>query len=241
VPEVLAQGTVGPHGYTVERAVPGTVGTALPRSGSTDDAAREAVRAVTELHRATGRAVEVSPAVLDRLVDPALALLAGVPMLLGPARRRRLVGRLRERLRTGLAGRALWLARTHGDYFPGNIFHGRSGEVSGIIDWGQAREDDAAVVDPMTYLLVERSRRLGRGLGTVVRELCGGATLTGPEWELLELHRSGCPADPLDVDVAALLAWLRHVENNLLKSPRYGAHPAWSLTTVERVLVAAGS
>jgi hypothetical protein len=91
----------------------------------------------------------------------------------------------------------------------------------------------------MTYLLVARADSRGTGLATVVRDLCRGGALSPDEQALLELHRAECPADALDVPAMALLAWVRHVENNLMKSPRYGAHPAWVYRCVERVLTAA--
>lgn len=252
LPAVLAHGTVGARRYSVERAVPGTVGTALPGSAGTKQAtARAAVRAVSQLHRVTGRVAVASPELVDRWLEPGLSLVADAPMLLGPARRRGLVDRLRDRIRSSVAGREVWLATTHGDYFPGNIFFGPPTAtdgagadgvgVAGIIDWAQSREDDPALIDPMTFLLIGRARAQGRALGRVVRDLCRGAPLSLPEAALLAIHRAACPADPVGVDVMALLAWLRHVENNLLKSPRYRVHPAWLHANVETVLRTAGS
>lgn len=266
LPAVLAHGTVGARRYSVEKAVRGTVGTALPGSAGTEQAtARAAVRAVSQLHRATGRVAVASPELVDRWLEPGLSLVADTPMLLGPARRRALVDRLRDRIHSSVAGREVWLATTHGDYFPGNIFFapttgtdatgpggagaggagaGGAGAdgvgVAGIIDWAQSREDDPALIDPMTFLLIGRARAQGRALGRVVRDLCRGAPLSLPEAALLAIHRAACPADPVGVDVMALLAWLRHVENNLLKSPRYRVHPAWLHANVETVLRTAG-
>jgi hypothetical protein len=240
LPEVLASGVTGGRRWSVERAVPGTVGTSLPDSVSPPAAARNAVHAVAELHRSTGRAVVASPGLVDGRLDPVLALVDEVPMLLGSARRRALVDRLRERVRSGLVGRTVWVGRTHGDYFPGNVFFGRSADVRGVIDWGQSREDDLVLVDPGTLLLTARAAAQGTGLGRVVGDLCRGAPLTDAEAALLELHRAACPADPLGADVLALLTWLRHVENNLLKSPRYRSNPAWVHATLETVLRAAG-
>jgi Ser/Thr protein kinase RdoA (MazF antagonist) len=233
LPEVIAHGDAGARRYMIERAVPGTIGSALPPSAVTG---RNAVLAIAGLHRGGGVAAVPSAAEVDGWLQPGLSLLAELPMLLGPARRRRLVDALRDRIRAGTEGRAVWRSRTHGDYFPGNVFFGPAGEVTGIIDWGQSRDEDPALIDVATYLLVARATRQGAGLGTVVRELCRSGALTDEEGALVELHRSSCPADRLDADVLALLAWLRHVENNLLKSPRYGADPAWVYLTVERVL-----
>jgi Ser/Thr protein kinase RdoA (MazF antagonist) len=236
LPRVLAHGAVGARAYTLEAAVPGTVGTALS-DGNAGRAAERAVRAAAELHRATGRAAVVGAEAVERWLQPGLSLLADVPMpLLGPARRRELTGRLRERVVEGTVGRTVWTSRTHGDFFPGNLFLGPSSELTGIIDWGQSRGNDLSLVDPMTYLLVARARRQGRPLGAVVRDLCREGRLTEEEQRLLDLHRGTCPGDPLAPSVAALLAWLRHAENNLLKSPRYAAHPVWVRRNLETVL-----
>jgi Ser/Thr protein kinase RdoA (MazF antagonist) len=236
LPGVLAHGVVGTRRYSIEQAVPGTVGTSLPDRADESEATRNAVRAVSELHRSTGRVAVASRELVDRWLEPGLSLVADVPMLLGPARRRRLVDLLRERIRSGVEGRALWVGRTHGDYFPGNILFGPSAEVTGIIDWGQSRDDDLALIDPGTLLVAGRAGAQGTALGRVVRDLCRGAALSAGELALLELHRAACPADPVGVDVMALLTWLRHVENNLLKSPRYGSHPAWVHANLETVL-----
>ncbi|MGZ4658292.1 MAG: phosphotransferase, partial [Blastococcus sp.] len=233
LPVVLAHGTAGAHAYSIEAALPGTVGTDATAGA---EAARNAVVAVSGLHRATGRAVVATRPVVDGWLEPALSLVADVPTLMGPGARRRGVEAIRERIRAGTEGRTVWLGHTHGDYAPGNLFLGPAADVVGIIDWGQARADDPAVIDVLTYLLVIRADAEGRGLGSVVGDLCRGAPLSEDELALLELHRAACPADELDVAVMALLAWLRHVENNLLKSPRYGANPAWVFLTVEKVL-----
>jgi Ser/Thr protein kinase RdoA (MazF antagonist) len=239
LPDVLAHGVVGERRYSIERAVPGTVGTALPEATDTTAGTRNAVLAIAELHRGAGAAATPGAAVVDGWLEPALSLVADLPTLLGPARRRRLLEQLRDRIHAGTDGRSIWLGRTHGDYFPGNVFFGPSAEVTGIIDWGQSRDGDPAVIDLMTYLLVVRADRQGTGLAAVVREVCRGNALSAEESALVELHRSRCPADRLDAQVMALLAWVRHVENNLLKSPRYGADPAWVYLCVERVLKAA--
>ena len=240
LPEVLAHGVTGGHGYSIERAVPGTVGTSLPRPAGGPDTARDAVRAVAELHRCTGRATVASRALVDGWVEPALALVNEVPTLLGAARRRRLVDLLRERIRAGVEGRVLWVGRTHGDYYSGNVFFGPSGDVRGIIDWGQSREDDLALIDSGTLVLTGRAAAQGTELGHVVGDLCRGAPLTADEHAVMELHRAACPADLVGADVMALLTWLRHVENNLLKSPRYRSNPVWIRANLEAVLRTAG-
>jgi hypothetical protein len=228
---------VGAHAYCVERAVRGAVATSLPDALDPEPA----VAAIAEFHRVTGRATFVTQELADRWLQPTVDLLADVPMVLGPARRRALLDRLRDRLRGGVAGRTLWVGRTHGDFVPGNLFAGPSGAVEGIIDWGQSRPDDVALIDPVTLLVDGRARAQRAGLGRVVRDLAAGAPLTDREDAVLELHRRRCPADPVPVEVMVLLAWLRHVGNNLAKSPRYRAHPVWVHGTVETVLKGTGT
>jgi Ser/Thr protein kinase RdoA (MazF antagonist) len=237
LPDVLAHGIVGDRRYSIERVVPGTVGSALSRPLGATDALLVAGRAVSEFHAATGRAEVLSPTDVDGWLDPVLSmLLAEVPMLLRPRRRHVLVERLGDRVRSGVVGRAVWVGSTHGDYVPGNIFFGRTGGITGIIDWDRSTERDVALIDPMTLLLADRSRAWRTPLGEVVGGLCCGAPLTEREKALLDVHRAACPADPIAPDVLALLAWLRHVGNNLSKSARYRSHPVWVHRNVEAVL-----
>lgn len=239
LPEVLGHGMVAARVYSIESALPGTVGTSIPDAVATDDARRSAIDAISGLHRATGRVETASTELIDAWLEPALSLVAEVPAPFATARRSSAVARVREELRAALEGRGVWVSSTHGDYFPGNIFYGPSKTVEGIIDWAQAREDDPAIVDPMTLILTDRAGRQRRGIGGVVRDLCQGAPLSWPELALLEAHRAACPADPLPVDVMALLGWVRHVENNLRKSTRYAEHPVWVHRVVTPVLKSA--
>jgi len=241
LPEVVAHGMVASHVYSIESALSGTVGTSIPDVAATDDAHRHALDAISGLHRATGRVETASAELIDAWLEPALSLVAEVPALFAGARRSSAVERVREELRAALEGRGVWVSSTHGDYFPGNIFYGPSRTVEGIIDWGQAREDDPAVIDPMTLLLADRAGRQRSGIGGVVRDLCEGAPLSRRELALLEAHRAACPADPIPVAVMALLAWVRHVENNLRKSRRYAEHPVWIHRVVTPVLKSAGA
>jgi hypothetical protein len=80
------------------------------------------------------------------------------------------------------------------------------------------REDDPAVIDPMTLLLADRTGRQRSGIGGVVRDLCEAHRCRGGELALLEAHRAACPADPIPVDVVALLAWVRHVEGQTVST-----------------------
>jgi Ser/Thr protein kinase RdoA (MazF antagonist) len=238
LPTVLARGRAAPHHYSIEGALPGVPGDR--RHDAPRDGLIEAAGLVGELHRATGRPAAATPSSIDGWTEPALSLLGDVPMLLGPGRRREIVDALRHRLREALEGRTVWVGCTHGDYSPGNILFDGAGRVGGIVDWAQARDDDLVLLDPMTLLLFERAHVRGIPFGRIVVELLAGAPLSSDEAALLEAHRSLCPADPLPVPTAALLAWLRHVETNLVKSARYAHNPVWVCRNVEPVLRAIG-
>lgn len=242
LPEVLAHGVLDPRRYMLERAVRGRVGTSLPDSALAGGGLRSAVLSIAALHRATGGREVATRSLVESWVDPPLARIADLPMLLGRTRRLALVDDVRRRIRSGLEGRAVWISRTHGDLSLGNvIYRAAAPEVAGILDWAQSRDGEPAWIDPLTLLLVGRAQRHGRELGDVVRDLRRSASLTAPESDLLMVHRAACPGDRVDTDVMALMAWLRHVDGNLEKSPRYAAHPVWVHRNVERVLTAAAA
>ena len=241
LPGVLARGRAGRHLYAVEQAVPGVSGDRLRDALTDADTLRRAAVAVAGLHRATGGPAVVTREMVDGWVEPALSLITDVAIVRSHRRRIELVAALRRRLGAALEGRRVWVGCTHGDYTPGNIIYDGSG-VRGIIDWAQSRDDDAALIDPMTLLIFSRALTERAHLGRVVLDLCRGAPLTSGEVALVEAHREVCPADPVPVEIMALLAWLRHVETNLVKSPRYASHPVWVRRNVEVVLSAvAGS
>jgi Ser/Thr protein kinase RdoA (MazF antagonist) len=241
LPDVLAHGLVGQRRYVVESAVPGIIGTSLSKTVMTENGLRSAVMAISALHRATGGPVVATGSLLDSWLEPALSLIPDVPMLRSRRRRLALISAIRRRVWAGLEDRTIWVGRTHGDYTPGNIFYDpTSTEVRGIVDWAQSRHPDPVLIDPMTLLLVGRALTQRKPLGQVVRELCEGAPLSPHHMALVEAHRAACPADAVAVDVMALMAWLRHVETNLVKSPRYAAHPVWVHRNVEVALTTAG-
>jgi hypothetical protein len=170
----------------------------------------------------------VNDVVLNQLVDePAGRLRAAV-------RHKDAVDRLVGYLHGQLAGRWVSLGWTHGDFFPGNVLVGPAGRVTGIVDWSQVREDDLVVLDIAFWLLTVPRPGQAREFGARV-----AARLDrGPSWQPAEssLVTSRAYGDPLNGQALLLLAWLRHVTDNLAKSDRYAASPVWLRRNVLPVL-----
>ncbi|WP_084729131.1 phosphotransferase family protein [Streptacidiphilus neutrinimicus] len=144
-----------------------------------------------------------------------------------------------ERLAAYLDGRTLAVGWAHGDYHPGNLLlDERSSRVTGVIDWGEGREDGPVAVDACTFVLMLRCLRTGAALGPLVASILRAGALTPDDATLLASARppgSDGGADPESM----LLAWLWHVAANVSKSPRYGRSRIWYRRAVAPVLAEA--
>jgi hypothetical protein len=156
-----------------------------------------------------------------------------------------------ERLRRSLDGRTLAVGWTHGDYHPGNLLLDRPlSRVTGVIDWGEGREDGPVAVDACTFVLMLRCLRTEADLGPVVAGVLRTGALDPADAALLApvpgpTSGSASPAgsasvreDAGDPDLV-LLAWLWHVAANVSKSPRYGRSRIWYRRAVAPVLTEA--
>lgn len=183
-----------------------------------------AFHAITPLH-CLGRTVRVvDDALLNQWVDePAERIARAV--------HESSLSRLTAMLHRDLAGRPLTLGWTHGDFYPDNVLAAASGEVSGIVDWGQAREADLVALDLVFWLLTMPVRGQPRSLGARV------ATSLHRSWSPEERRLIGPVIDePVSRRTLVLLAWLRHVAGNLEKSDRYASSIVWSRQTIRPVL-----
>jgi Ser/Thr protein kinase RdoA (MazF antagonist) len=226
LPVPLDSGDAGSGTFLLTSRLPGRDGRELPETAGRLTAA--AVDAITPLHRRTRAIRMVDQALLSSWVDqPAQLIRMALPA-------HGAVGRLAEALRADLAGRLVTLGWTHGDFHPGNVLVGVGGQVTGIVDWGEAREEDLPVLDLAFWLLTVpapgQPRELGKRIAARLRHqqfwtpaesrLLGGATDVG-----LPAGRT-----------LLLLAWLRHVGSNLAKSDRYASSPLWLRWNVVPVL-----
>ena len=135
----------------------------------------------------------------------------------------------------------------HGDFSPGNLIFVRPDQpasnrcpnLSGIIDWDCVAPDGPAALDPCHLAITMRMLLSGDEMGLVVREL-----LERPLWrddERQWLRGSASIEPQWTVDATAtrmivLLAWLRHVQGNLMKADRYRRNRLWVAVNVDWVL-----
>ena len=221
-----------------ERCLPGVEGDVLLRRAPdrTWPLAVSALDAVAALHRATGRP-ERAGGRTDDWVDARLAVLAEQVPWCGGARGTAAVRALRERLAGGLAGRTLTVARTHGDYHPGNILvDEESGALSGVIDWADSRRDGPCAVDSYLFVLTLRQQRERRELGQIVADAVRRGGLLPEDRALLAHSDVPPPGRESDEALLPLLTWLWHVAGNAAKSARYGRSRRWVAGNVVPVL-----
>jgi aminoglycoside phosphotransferase len=227
VPALLAAGEAGASSYLLTSRLPGRDGRQL----APQDMARltsAAIQAIFPLYLRTRSTRVVDDALLNHLVDkPAELVKTALPSA-------DVIDRLTQALRSGLAGRTVTLGMTHGDFTAGNVLADNDARVTGIVDWGDAREDDLPALDIAFWLLtVPGQGRIG-GLGRWVaarldREQC---------WTPAERRALATVAEDelTDGNTLLLLAWLRHIASNLEKSDTYAESPLWSHRAILPVL-----
>ena len=227
LPVPLGAGDVNGGAFLLTSRLPGRDGRQVaPDLGGLHTLA--AVNAITPLHRVTSATHVINDLLLKQLVDePAGRLREAV-------RHKDAVDRLAAALRTQLAGRWVTLGWTHGDFYPGNVLIGPAGRVTGIVNWSQVRENDLVILDIVFWLLTVPRPGQPREFGARVAARLDRSPCWRPaESSLLATRAYG---DPLSGQALLLLAWLRHVTDNLAKSDRYAASPVWSRRNIAPVL-----
>jgi len=227
IPDPLAAGTAGAWTYLLTNLLPGKDGR-KPVLAETGRLTSAAIAAIAPLHRRTEETRVVDDRLLERLVDePTETIMTSLPSA-------GVVKRLAGTLRSDLAGRELTLGWAHGDFHPGNIMLSADRRVTGIVDWGEAREHDLSALDIAFWLLTMPEHGRSRGLGgRVADRLSRGLPWTPSEECVLADTTAG---DLIDGRTLLLLAWLRHVASNLAKSAQYAESPLWSRRNVIPVL-----
>jgi O-antigen/teichoic acid export membrane protein len=210
VPEVVSAGRASGHVYLVQDFVPGAEGRRLVDN---PELFARAAEAIFGLHLATATERVIDGALLERWVERPLRRLEGFE-----------VEPVRRKLHEGLAGRAVPVGWIHGDFVPANVIVDGYG-VAAIVDWDQADRQGLPLVDLIQFALATRLLTDGGELGSLV-----------PSFRLTPVEQAVVGELPIDLDVAVLLCWLRHVAANLEKSERYASSRPWLERNVKAVL-----
>ena len=112
-----------------------------------------------------------------------------------------------------------------------NLLIDASGQVTGIVDWSQAREQDLVALDIAFWLLTAPHAGQPRDFGARVAE--PDRNWTPAESCLLDPVMDG---GPIPARTLLLLTWLRHVADNFAKSDRYAHSLLWARRNVYPVL-----
>lgn len=244
VPVPLDSGNAGGGAFLLTSRLPGQDGRTLVTSANparrpagahsarrmpaVSDLTSAAFDAISPLHRRTQSVQVVDDGMLGRWVDEPADLIRRTVRASGG------VDRLISTLHKDLAGRQVTLGWTHGDFHPGNILVSADGTVTGIVDWGEARERDLSVLDLAFWLLTLPAPGQPREFGKrIAARLDSERFWTSAERRLLNSATYG---DLVAGRTLLLLAWLRHVASNLAKSDRYAKSPLWSRRNVVPVL-----
>jgi aminoglycoside phosphotransferase (APT) family kinase protein len=227
LPVPLDSGDAGSGAFLLTSRLPGQDGRDLPPEAAGRLTAA-AVDAITPLHRRTRTIRMVDQELLSNWVDQPVQLIKRVLPANGA------VSHLADALRGDLAGRMVTLGWTHGDFHPGNLLVGADGRVTGIVDWGEARDEDLPVLDLAFWLLTVPVPGQPRELGKRI----AGRLRHQQFWTPAESRLLGRAADGglTAGRTLLLLAWLRHVGSNLAKSDRYASNPLWQRWNVVPVL-----
>jgi hypothetical protein len=104
--------------------------------------------------------------------------------------------------------------------------------VTGIVDWSQSRDEDLVALDLVFWMLTVPARGQPHSFGARVAAAMNQCW-TPAEGRLIGPAMDG---DAISKRTLVLLAWLRHVSDNLQKSDRYQGSLVWSRRNIAPVL-----
>lgn len=222
VPTVLAAGTSSGLSYVVERALPGRPAAAGRRPISTLDLGL-AAEAISRLHTATARRVEVGEDLVDRWVSSRIARVEALALQADPdGPWRDVAERLERSLRDDVGGRTMTVATIHGDYWADNLLVGDDGAVTGIVDWDSAGSEEPPLHDPVHLVLRSQAATWSMPLGRMVRDMIDGRPWSPSIVRIVEPVRDG-----LDDRAIMLLYWLRAVTGSAERHPEAASEARW--------------
>jgi len=236
LPRVVSCDLHGPLSLVAEECRPGVSASMLIRRnpGAARQIADAALAAISELHRATGVIETVGAGQLGRWVDAPLADLRRELGLCQTGWGAAALETLRGRLHDGFVGQRILVGWTHGDFAPGNVIVSEDGRhVTGIVDWATAQPDGPAPADEQLFRLALQRETQGQELGAVVVQALRGEIRIDPESRLATATDG---VTGVGEDALLLLAWLRHVTDNINQAARYQSSWTWLARNVVAVL-----
>lgn len=229
VPAVVQAGRFEDCAYLVLHRLPGTeyrqaVGPEQPPTSAV-------LEAIAPLHRAATTQEGCNEQLLRRWVDEPIGRLRAAVSPSGQAEAA--LEELGTFLRDALAGRPLVLGWMHGDFYPGNVLL-LEGEVTGLIDWGQADDHGLPMLDVAFWLLTLAAAADRTQLGEQVVSRLRSARCWSPSETAALAQAPG--GGSITGRALLLLTWLHHVDENLAKSGRYRLSWIWLRRNVLPVL-----
>jgi O-antigen/teichoic acid export membrane protein len=187
-----------------------------------------AIRAIRELHAKTAA---ISPVNEDHLESWVIAPIRSIKHSVlkyyhyGAAR---ILDNLAAELGEELLDQEMAVSWIHGDYWPGNIFINKDGkEVTGIVDWEQARTRDLPFLDLVNFFLSSRRLISNYELGIIIVELLREDSWQPVEQQLWDEHARVLGGKQPSLRTALLIFWLRHVSDNLARTNDASFNPVW--------------
>ncbi|HWJ54286.1 MAG TPA: phosphotransferase, partial [Propionibacteriaceae bacterium] len=230
LPQVLYRGTYRGERVVVESGLPGSVATEPAADRGLDPkVTAAALAAIAEIHQSTAVPAILDRAVLRCWIDEPLGYLRRLPAW---AAAPDTLDRLADALYESLTGRLVTAAVVHGNFWSGNVLvrTTESGpEVTGIVDWENARRVGLPDTDLVHWWLAGQSIELGAAVRSA---------LVTPAWASAQLADLPVtlPNPQLAVEDTVLLTWLGHVSAGLAWATRTPVSPMWVARNIRPVV-----
>ncbi len=230
LPRVLQRATYLGQRVVVETGLPGSAVPSPTEDRRLDAQVRaSALTAITEIHQSTAVPTTIDQRLLRSWVDLPLGYLRRLPAWAAPPQA---LDRLAETLHESLEGQQVSAAVVHGDFWYKNVLvrpTDSGPEVTGIVDWENARRVGLPDTDLVLWWLGEQPVELG----ATVR-----SGLATSEWLNAELAALPVPLrnPQLPIVDTVLLTWLEHVSAGLARATRNRLSRIWVARNVRPVV-----
>ena len=236
IPVLFRQGTVDGHTYLLEEYRSGATGAErLADQRLSFRSLAQSLEMLGELHGETASAVVIDEAWMRNWVRSPLARVrhvAATPTAI------RAVDVVRERLESELRHRRVTVSTIHGDVAPGNLlFDQETGDLAAVLDWEASASDGLPELDIVQLLFALGVAQHGVELDDAVPRLLSGDAWTVRDRALWQEARRSRPNEDLSLWTLVALAWLAHVDANIVKAEWYSKSTRWVERNVDHVLL----